>query len=154
METVEIYVSDKRVTTHQRRFIKNGYTTLDEHMPPAHLAYRRSREYNAAAIRKRAALIGARTVEAIDRILAGRRFPQQAYKSCQGVFSLAAKYGEKRMEAACEHILSKTESISYAMLRSVLERNIDRAAAEGSNQIQSTLPHNDDVRGAAEYTNI
>jgi transposase len=154
METVEIYVSDKRVAIHPRRFNKNGYTTLDEHMPPAHLAYKRRREYNAAAIRKRASLIGTKTVEAIDRILSSRNYPQQSYNSCHGVFSLAAKYGENRMEAACEYILSKTDSISYAMLRNVLERQIDRAAIEGSNQVLSTLPHNEDVRGADEYANL
>lgn len=154
MESVEIYVSDKRVATHTRSFKKNGYTTLDEHMPPAHLAYKRSREYNAAAMRNRASVIGVRTVEAIERILSSRIFPQQAYKSCHGVFSLAAKYGAKRMEAACEHILSQSNSISYDMLRNVLEKKIDCAAAEGTNRILSTLPQNDDVRGAEVYRNI
>ena len=86
METVEIYVSGKRVAVHKRGFVKNGYTTLDEHMPPVHLAYKRSREYNAAAMRTRAALIGVKTVEAIEMILSSRIFPQQAYKSCRGVF--------------------------------------------------------------------
>ena len=154
METVEIYVSGKRVAIHKRGFVKNGYTTLDEHMPPAHRAYKRGREYNAAAMRTRAALIGIKTVEAIDMILSSRIFPQQAYKSCQGVFSLASKYGEKRMEAACGYILSQASSISYTMIRNVLERNLDQAAAEGTINIISTIPENSDVRGAEEYENI
>jgi Transposase and inactivated derivatives len=154
METVEIYVSGKRVAIHKRGFAKNGYTTLDEHMPPAHLAYKRGREYNAAAMRTRAALIGVKTVEAIDLILSSRIFPQQAYKSCQGVFSLASKYGEKRVEAACGYILAQASSITYTMLRNVLERNLDKADAEGTNRIISSIPLNSEVRGAEEYENV
>jgi len=154
METVEIYVSGKRVAIHKRAFSINGYTTLDEHMPPAHLAYKRGREYNAAAMRTRAALIGVKTVEAIDLILSSRIFPQQSYKSCQGVFSLASKYGKERMEAACGYILSQASSISYTMIRNVLEHNLDQAAAEGTINIISAIPQNSEVRGAGEYENI
>jgi transposase len=154
MDTVEVYVSGKRIAIHKRAFTRYGYTTAEEHMPPNHLAYKRSKEYNAAAIRRRAMLIGKQTTSAIDAILASRIFPQQSYKTCQGVFSLAARYGEKRVEAACGYILSQTTAITYTMIRNVLEKNLDHAAAEGSNQIISTTPQNKDVRGAEEYTNI
>lgn len=151
METVEIYVSGKRVAIHKRTWYKNGYTTQEAHMPPNHLAYKRSKEYNAAAIRRRAMLIGENTTRAVDTILSSRIFPQQSYKSCQGVFSLAAKYGEKRMEAACIYILSKTSAITYTMIRNVLEKNLDKAADDGSGRIISTTPPNQHVRGAKEY---
>jgi len=153
METVEIYVSCKRVAIHRRNFTPYGYTTLDEHMPANHLAYRRSKEYNAAAIHRRALLIGASTTEAIDRILASRNFPQQSCKACQGVFSLAARYGEKRMENACSYILSHTSSINYTMIRNVLVKGLDKAASETGGIIATVTLTNDEVRGAGEYTN-
>jgi transposase len=151
METVEIYVSNKRVAIHTRSFVEYGYTTREEHMPANHLAYKRSREYNAAAIHRRAMLVGEKTTQAIDIILSSRIFPQQSYKTCQGVFSLASKYGEKRMEAACNHILSQTSSITYTMIRNVLDKNLDIAASEASGGITTVTPVNEDVRGAKEY---
>ena len=153
METVEIYVSTKRVAIHKRSLIPHGYTTQDEHMPPHHMAYRRSKEYNAAAIHCRAMLVGEKTTQAVDLILASRNFPQQSYKSCQGIFSLASKYGEVRMEAACKYILSQTSSISYGMVRNVLSKNLDIAACQGAGKT-TTTPLNEDVRGAKEYENI
>jgi transposase len=153
METVEIYVSGKRVVTHQRNFAPHGYTTIDEHMPANHLAYKRSKEYNAAAIHRRAMLIGVRTTEAIDRILSSRNFPQQSYKACQGVFSLASRYGEKRMETACGYILSQTSSINYTMIRNVLVKNLDKEAGETGSGTTAVKLTNEEVRGAGEYTN-
>jgi hypothetical protein len=153
METVEIYVSNKRVAIHKRSFVPYGYTTQDDHMPPNHLAYKRSKEYNAAAMHRRALLIGGKTTEAIDRILASRNFPQQSYKACQGVFSLVSRYGEKRMEAACEYILSQTSSINYTIIRNVLVKNLDKAASEADDRMTTVTLTGDEVRGADEYTN-
>jgi transposase len=153
-ETVEIYVSNRRVAIHKRSFVLYGYTTQDEHMPPSHLAYKRSREYNASAIRQRAMLIGEKTTLAVDILLSSRNFPQQSYKACQGIFSLASKYGEKRVEAACRYILLQTSSITYTMIRNVLEKNLEKAADEEVGGIISTTPPNSDVRGANEYANI
>jgi transposase len=154
METVEIYVSNKRVAIHVRSFVQYGYTTQSDHMPPSHLAYKRSKEYNAAAMHQRALLIGEKTAQAIDSILSSRIFPQQSYKSCQGIFSLASRYGEKRVEAACSYILLQTSSITYTMIRNVLEKNLDKAASAGAGSTITETPPNSDVRGANEYANI
>jgi len=154
VETVEIYVSTKRVAIHKRSFVQYGYTTQSEHMPPHHQAYRRSKEYNAAAIRQRAMLIGEKTTQAIDTILSSRIFPQQSYKTCQGIFSLASRYGEKRVEAACSYILLQTSSITYTMIRNVLEKNLEKAAGAGAGTRITATPPNSQVRGANEYANI
>jgi hypothetical protein len=154
VETVEIYVSNKRVAIHKRSFVQYGYTTQNEHMPPSHLAYKRSKEYNAAAIHQRAMLIGGKTTQAVAIILSSRNFPQQSYKACQGIFSLASRYGEKRVEAACSHILLQTSSITYTMIRNVLEKNLDKVASEGASSQKTTTPPNSDVRGANEYANV
>jgi hypothetical protein len=153
METVEIYVSNKRVAIHKRSFVAYGYTTQDEHMPANHLAYKRSKEYNAAAIHRKALLIGNKTTEAIDLILSSRNFPQQSYKACQGVFSLASRYGDIRVENACNYILSQTSTINYTMIRNVLVKNMDKAAREASEEMATVTLAGDEVRGANEYTN-
>ena len=36
---VEVFLRDRRVGSHARRFDPGRHTTLDEHMPPAHRAY-------------------------------------------------------------------------------------------------------------------
>jgi hypothetical protein len=102
---------------------------------------------------RRALLIGGKTTEAIDIILASRYFPQQSYKACQGVFALASRYGEKRMEATCGHILSQTATINYTMIKNVLEKNLDKAAIDASGEETTVTLAGDEVRGADEYTN-
>ena len=145
--SVEIYVGNERVATHQRDMTPYGYTTVEAHMPPSHRAYSRSREYNAAAIQRRALMIGSATKWGVDRLLSSRQFPEQSYRSCQGVFSLASRYGEKRVESACGIIRSKGDTFSYSMLRNMLERNLDQA----DTTVVSMTPANTEVRGAAEY---
>jgi len=152
METVEIYVGSERVTVHRRSFIPNGYSTEEGHMPPNHVAYKRSKEYNAAAMQKRALLIGHATKWAVDSLLASRIFPQQSYRTCQGIFSMASKYGEQRVENACLFIQSKQVSFTLTMLKNILGKNLDLAVAD-MNVICST-PTNMDVRGAEQYANL
>ena len=151
METVEIYVGNKRVAIHRRDFTKYGWTTVAEHMPPSHLAYQRSKEYNAAAIQRQAAMIGPKTKESIDIILTSRFFPQQSYRSCMGVFSLVKKYGRERVESACALLRSRCDVASLTMIRNILEKDIDLA---GENTDMSFTPKNENVRGASAYNDI
>ena len=57
-------------------------------MPEKHMAYRRSKEVNAAYLQSKASQIGPHTRESIDCILKSALFVQQAYRSCQGVLRL------------------------------------------------------------------
>ncbi len=150
MDTVEVYVAAERIVIHKRNFAAYGYTTLENHMPANHVAYKRTKEYNAAAIQARALHIGQATKWAVDSLLASRNFPQQSYRTCQGIFSLASRYGERRIESACSIIRSGSSGFTLTMLRNILQKNLDQNQTETI----STTPINTQVRGAQEYNQI
>lgn len=154
METVEIYSGLTRIAVHKRSFEKFGHTTEEAHMPPNHQAYKRSRELGADDYLKRALTIGPEAKWAVERLIGGAILPQYAYRNCQSFFNFANKYGEKRVEAACNLIHQRTEVFSLQMLKNMIEKNMDKAAQSGDTAIISTTPHNDNVRGAASYTTI
>ena len=147
-ETVEVWVDFNRIATH-RRMYSDGYSTVDEHMPPKHLAYRKSKEINAAYLQSRASLVGPHTRASIDCILNSALFVQQAYRSCQGVLRLAVHYGSDRLEAACRRIEPKTAS-TYKRIEAILRSNLDELPFPQPDTAPY-IPENDNVRGASEY---
>ena len=111
------------------------------HMPEKHMAYRRSKEVNAAYLQSKASQIGPHTRESIDCILKSALFVQQAYRSCQGVLRLAVRYGADRLEAACRRIEPKTAS-TYKRIEAILKNNLDDIPLTPSDTA-SYMPRND-----------
>lgn len=60
---VEIYDKLERVALHQRNYKKHVHSTADEHMPPAHQAYRRQMGWNPDYYLKKAEENGPFTLE-------------------------------------------------------------------------------------------
>lgn len=149
LDTVEVYSGSSRIAIHQRRQ-GSGYSTLDEHMPDKHLAYKHGQGYNAAYFLEEAALVGSNTTTAVQSILNRTKHVEQSYKSCQGVLSLKRKYGKERLEKACKR-LAGCSSITYTTIRNVLEKNLDQVDGE---ETVSNVPQNDYVRGAKAFMNI
>ena len=147
-ETVEVWVDFVRIATHKRLYT-DGYTTVTEHMPPNHQAYKKSKEINAAYLQSKASLIGPHTRASIDCILQSALFVQQSYRSCQGVLRLAMRYGSDRVEAACQRIEPKTAS-TYKRIEAILKSNLDELPLMPSDMLPY-IPENDNVRGASEY---
>ena len=147
-EHIEVWIGLDRIASHDRTYT-DGYTTLDEHMPEKHLAYKRSKEINAAYLLSKAGHIGPNTKASIENMLNSALFVQQAYRSCQGVLRLAVRYGAARLEAACRRIEPKTAS-TYKRIEAILKANLDTAPQQPSDAA-SYIPKNDNVRGASEY---
>lgn len=148
-ENVEIYINLVRVAIHRRNYTEHAYTTLEEHMPANHKAYKRTLEYNAAYFIEKAAKIGPSTKTVITRILEKALFVQQSYKSCQGLLSLSKKYGEERLEAACNRVV-ETSSVNYSMIKRILNNGLDRELqVEIKNE--SYVPTHENVRGSEAY---
>lgn len=116
VDTVEVFVKGKREAIHER-YGKGKYSTVDEHMPPRHLAYKHGQGYNAAYFLEQSEAIGPYTRRAVEMILGRNRHVEQTYGSCQGVMSLKRNYGSVRLENACKR-LSACSSISYYIFRS------------------------------------
>ena len=148
IERVEIYADSKLVCVHDRSMIPYGYSTEPAHMPDAHLAYQHDKSQNAATLIDRALRIGPSTAWAVENILQCTTFPQQAYRTCNGVLSLGKNYGYDRLETAAALMKSETGKAGYRTLANILKNNRDKAAA---NEIVSSTPYNPCVRGANAY---
>jgi transposase len=100
--SVQITHRGQRVATHPRLTGATRYSTLVEHLPPAHSAMaNRTPDW----VRTEAAKVGIATAAYVERLLSGRDHIEQGIRSCLGILRLAAKYPKDRMEAACQRAL-------------------------------------------------
>lgn len=144
MSSVEVYYQHERIATHQRLQGQYYYSTLKEHLPPAHQWVS---DWNPETFVRRAERVGPQTRQAVEAILTSRTHPQQAYKSCQGVLSLEKKVGKDRLERACERALCY-QSVSYKVIRSIIERGLDTLSEAIP---ANSVPTHENIRGASAY---
>jgi transposase len=79
--TIEIFVGRDRIACHKRSSVRNGFTTLAEHMPPSHRQTQWRETQFLAAARKH----GPHTERLVTEVLLSRSIPEQAYRSCLGL---------------------------------------------------------------------
>ena len=91
--TTEAFRKGERVAAHARSYIKGGYTTLPEHMPPEHRAYA---EWSPSRLINWATKTGPATAQLVEKVMAGRPYPEQAYKACMGIIHLDRHYLPER----------------------------------------------------------
>ena len=120
--TVEVFRRGERVASHRRSFERGRHTTLAEHMPKAH---QKHLEWSPSRIREWAATVGEKTAALAEAILESRPHPEQGYRSCLGILRLGKRYGNDRLEAACDRALI-AGARSYRHVDSILKRGLDR----------------------------
>ena len=114
---VEVFHKGKQVAIHPRSHAQGRFSTLKEHMPSNH---RFVIEQDANWLLKQAEAIGPHTTQYLKSLLNSRSFPEQAYRSCLGVLSLARKYPHNLVETACERVF-QAHLRSYKDLKAELE---------------------------------
>ena len=86
--TVEIFYREERVASHPRATnSRDRFKTVRAHMPPDHKGHL---DQSQELFQKRAAEVGPSAVAFIIGLCESRRYPPQAYRSCQG-FCLCEK---------------------------------------------------------------
>lgn len=145
-KTVECFYQGKRIAVHVRSHVRYGYTTLKEHMPPAHLAHA---EWSPERMKRWANKMGENTSRYIDRMIATRAFPQQAFRACLGLLRLGKQFGEKRLEKACEMALS-VGATRYQQVESILKKRLD-TLQHSHEQNDSVIPDHENIRGSNYY---
>ena len=139
---VEIYSQDKRIACHVRSD-RLGYSTEKEHMPANH---RWVQEWSPERFTQWAHQIGPQTKSLIRAVLASRRHPEQAYRSCLGILNLANTASPKLLEAACDLAL-ESNAISYKAVKRLLETKKDVLEARSQPEI---IAH-EHIRGQNYY---
>ena len=114
---LEIFYKGKSVAIHPRSFKPGRFSTLREHMPPNHQFVD---QVNAKQLLHWAEAVGPQTTAFIRATLQSRPFPEQAYRSCLGILSLAKKHPHSRMEQACQAAL-EAKTFSYKAVKDELD---------------------------------
>ena len=114
---VEVFHKGQQVAIHPRSRAAGRFSTCPEHMPSNH---RFILELNADWLLKQGQEIGPKTANYMTMLLKARTFPEQAYRSCLGVLSLARKYSPALLETACQR-MREARLLSYKDLKGELE---------------------------------
>ena len=142
---VEIFHQGKQVAVHPRSAAAGRFSTRAEHMPSNHRFFL---ELDAGWLLKQAETVGPQTGQYVTALLHARPFPEQAYRSCLGVLSLARKYPTSLMETACQRLL-EAHLLSYRDLKSELQA---RSQPSDPSAPQPTpLPVHENIRGETYY---
>ncbi len=146
--TVEIFFKGKRIAVHKRLYQSKNPSTQKEHMPSHHKEYS---EWSPDRFINWAQKTGPCTKQVIESNLNGRRYPEQAYKSCLGILRLEKQYGDDRLESACKRALF-IRSTSYKSIHSILENGLDKKPLPSTDMTQQTLmPLHGNIRGPENY---
>ena len=95
-------------------------------------------------LQQQAGKVGTQTALFVTALLRSRPYPQQAFRSCLGVLSLARKHPSALLEEACKRTLS-AHLLSYRDLKAELDALAAAPAAS------SPLPPHENVRGDTYY---
>jgi transposase len=140
---VQIFHRGERAASHARLAGHNHWTTLGEHMPPAHSAVaNRTPDW----VRGQAAKVGVATAAYVERLLTGRDHIQQGVRSCLGILRLATRYPGEQLEAACVRAL-----VAGASLSGFVEHLLRSGRPLADPITEDGAGHHGNVRGADYY---
>jgi transposase len=143
--TVEVFHRSVRVASHVRSYQRGVHTTLPQHMPRAH---REHAEWTPTRLIHWGASIGMNTCAVVEHLLKSKPHPEQGYRACLGLLSLARQYGQARLEAAST-LAVKLQSPTRKSVLSILKTGRDQRQPATPEPID--LPEHTNVRGPTYY---
>lgn len=148
-DRVEIFLaaSMERIALHRRSYKRHAHITEEAHMPANHKAYRQQLGYTPEYFLSKATIIGQATHSYVASILKSKQFTEQTFNACLGILRLGARYGNDRLEAACQRALAGTR-FNYKTVATILENNRDKEPLQAD---LFRLPQHDNIRGADAY---
>jgi len=142
---VEIFHRQERVALHQRSHAAYQYTTLTEHMPPAH---QKMIEWTPARLYSWADQIGASTRRLIEKVIKTKFHPQQGFRPAMGILRLGKIYGDDRLEAAAAIALTFGFT-RVQQITDLLKNGRDKQTTQGPT---ATVENRENIRGRTYYT--
>jgi transposase len=118
-------------------------------MPSQHRAYA---EWSPGRFLQWAAKIGQSTVCLIEKVLGGRSYQEQAFRSCMGILQLGRSYPPERVEAAAQRAL-KYKAYSFRSMKTILVQGLDQRPETEQQPpgTQLSLPLHQNIRGPEYY---
>lgn len=127
-DTVEVFFHGSRVASHIRR-LKAQVEPIRkmEHMPQEHQKYL---SYAPDEFLNWASSIGESTRKVTEYFLSSDKEPEQGFKYCVSLMKAADRYGQKRIEKACERLLTFTKQPSLRSVLTILKNGQDKLPLE------------------------
>jgi hypothetical protein len=116
---VQVFAEHTLVASHPRLTLAGARSTVEDHLPPGALAFRR---HDPAWCRQEAATIGPATSELVEGLLTHTWL--ERLRAAQAVLRLAERFGRLRLEAACRRALD-FDDLRYRTVKTILERGLD-----------------------------
>jgi transposase len=148
---IECFDRGTRVALHPRSEMRGAHSTQPEHMPHSHRAHH---QWTPRRFVSWAASIGPGTQELVEHLLTNKPHPEQGYRSCLGLLSLAKRYDRMRLEAACRRALSlgsRTRSSVASILAHGLDQQPLTDPSTGKDESVFVLSDHANVRGPDYY---
>lgn len=142
---VEVFYHYERIAVHSRNQRKYQYTTNNEHLASAH---RFLSDWTADKFIEQAKVIHPDVATYICKVIEGKAHPEQAYKSCSGILSLARKAGNQRLINACRRA-DQYGIYNYPIIVQILDKKLDVFSPESEHT--TSMPDHDNIRGSHYY---
>lgn len=136
-QLIEVFYDGKQIACHERCRIPYHHTTLPEHMPPEHWAYKRQSKASCLAWAER---IGPHTTAQVTALFESKAHEEQAFRSIKGLQRLAQKYGKRQFEAACRRANSFA-MVGVRRIRAILEAGLEEDPSATEETPQPSVSH-------------
>jgi len=144
---VHIYAQGNQIAIHPRDISMGKYSTDREHLCSAHNHYNdRSPDYYINKAMQKSSLFGG----FITMLFKQNKYPEQLYRSCDGLLSLCQKSELSDFEKACQ-IAMEYQNFNYTFVRNILENKITKQEYKNESNTKKTLPIHENIRGKEYY---
>ena len=147
-QRVECWYRGKSIAVHERSYRQGDQTTLLEHMPKSH---RQHLEWTPDRFVVWGARIGPAVERHIRHLLESRPHPEQGFRSCLGLVNLSKRFGDERLEKACERAWS-VGARSRKSVESILANHLENwPTSPGDDQSSCASQNHENLRGQTYY---
>jgi hypothetical protein len=150
INTVSIYHNHILVAQHPRFYKKHGYSTVSDHLPSYFNDYK---DRSPGYYQKKATEFNPELLILINLILAKKMHPELAYKSCDGLLSIARKTDKVVFTNACKLALL-TEKYNYKYLCEVISNGAAKNYIEYTNEAVKSIQKHENIRGKEFFNQI
>jgi len=141
---VDIFYKYQLVAHHKRVRSRHQYSTDASHIPAQH---RFVTEWSSEFFIEKGRQIDPAVENYITQVLATKRYPPQAYRSCNGILSFAARAGKERLITACK-MAHQFGYYNYRTIEEILNKNLDKYEQD---EVVKDLPQHENIRGRNYY---
>jgi transposase len=144
---VRIFYHFNQIAVHHRNYTKGTYTTDKTHLCSTHQHYLdRSPEYYI----DRAEKVSEPLAQLITLVFSQNRYPEQLYRSCDGLFSLQRTTPAETFGKACQ-IAIENKNYSYGFVQNLIK---NKMTAHENRLPDKPLPEHENIRGKEYYEQL